>query len=79
MIVEGILAVLCITAGFYTLIPSIFMLVTTVTASILEIKMFVPKRNIILLCIGIVLLILTTVLLYDVFKIIFRRKKPLQV
>jgi len=60
--------------GLYTLIPAIFMLITTVTAIILEIKMFLPKGQILLSVIGFVLLILTFVLLIDVAKAIFRRK-----
>ncbi|OQX53391.1 MAG: carbon starvation protein A [Candidatus Cloacimonas sp. 4484_209] len=59
--------------SLYTLIPAIFMLVTTVTAIIIEIKLFLPKGKILLSVIGFVLLILTIVLLYDVVKVIIRR------
>ncbi len=64
--------------SLYTLIPAIFMLLTTVTAIVLEIKMFLPQGKILLSTIGFVLLILTLILLFDVVKVIFKRRKPLQ-
>lgn len=63
--------------SLYTLIPAIFMLVTTVTAIILQIKVYIPERKIFLSAIGIVLLILTVILLYDVVKVIFGSRRLL--
>jgi carbon starvation protein len=60
--------------SLYTLIPALFMLVTTVAAIVYEIKIFIPKRQILLLCIGFILLILTAMLLYDVVRAMVRMK-----
>ena len=60
--------------SLYTLIPAIFMLITTVTAIIIEIRLFLPKGKILLSVIGFVLLILTIVLLYDVIKVIIKKR-----
>lgn len=61
--------------SLYTLIPAIFMLVTTVTAIVMEITIFLPQRKILLSAIGFVLLLLTLILLYDVVKVIFGKRR----
>ena len=60
--------------SLYTLIPAVFMLVTTVAAIVYEIGIFIPKGQILLLCIGCILLILTVLLLYDVVRAMIRMK-----
>jgi carbon starvation protein len=61
--------------SMYTLIPGLFMLVTTVAAIVMEITTFLPQRKIMLSVIGFVLLLLTLILLYDIIKVIFGRKR----
>jgi carbon starvation protein len=61
--------------SLYTLLPALFMLVTTVTAIVIQISNFIPQKKYLLSVIGFVLLFLTVVLLYDVIKAIFMRKR----
>lgn len=59
--------------AFYTLLPALFMLITTVAAIIYEIAIFIPQRLILLSAIGFILLILTLLLLYDVTRAMLGR------
>ena len=60
--------------SLYTLIPAIIMLVTTVAAIISELSHFIPEGKVLLSAIGVALLVLTTVLLKDIFKVVFGKK-----
>lgn len=57
----------------YTLLPALFMLITTVAAIVYEIKIFLPKKQILLSTIGFLLLMLTLLLLYDVIRSLAQR------
>ncbi len=61
--------------SLYTLLPGLFMLVTTVAAIVYKLTSFIPHHQILLSVIGFVLLILAALMLYDVIIAIMKRKR----